>query len=553
MIKSCIDSVSAEVAKQQPKPEFITSNADYRLQKKAELLTQYIDGTFYDNKVYTDISPDVFKDACLFGTGAISVFNDGERIKYERVLIDELYIDEFDGLYRKPKEMMHVRRVFRDKLRERFQDDTTALQAISDAPTAPSLDPLMPQDMILVAEAWRLPYKTKSPKDSKDKKKSKTINYEGGTYALCLENYDLYQEDYKKDYFPFVFFRWNNKTTGFLGQGLAEELVPLQLEAARTLQAISRGLRFSGLRVFLEAGSQINPNHLNDDGSKGIPVTHYNGTPPITANWQSASQETYSHLENIYRKGYEISGISQMMAFANKPSGITAAKALETIQDQQSKRFMLVSDRYEQMHLDLALLTIDQSKDLFAQNPDLSIQTIVNNNLKEIRWKDVDMDSDRFQMKAFPINAFSDSPAARLQQITAALQAGWLSQQRAEQLLEVMPDFKSEVSLSTSSLSRVRKALDDIIHDNTYNQPDIYLNLEEAETTAQAVLNLSFTNGVEEDKLQMIRNYIDDIHTLKGLSNPPQASQTPLATPAPLPQSDLMPMGPAPNTPQPPN
>lgn len=556
IIKSCIDSVSAEIAKTKPKPEYVTSGGDYRIQRRSELLTQYMEGVFYDNKVYTDHGPDVFSDAAKTGTGVLAVINDGERIKYERVLIDELYIDEYDGLYRKPKMMIHARRVFRDKLREIFQNDPKALQAIDDAPDASpiSSDLSGPQDMVMVAEAWYLPHKVRKPKDKDTKKTSQGVK--GGRYAVCLENYDLKLDDYKKDYHPFVFFRWNNKTVGFHGQGLAEDLVSIQLEIARTLQAISRGMRFTGLRVFLENGSRINPNHLNEDGTKGIPITTYSGTPPVVATWPANSNEIYEYLSMLQQRAMELSGVSNMLAYAQKPAGITAAKALDSLSDNQSKRFMLVADRYEQFFLDLADMTIDQSRDLYEENKDLSIKTIQTQDgfLKEIKWSEVDMDSDRFRVRAFPTNAFSDTPAARIQEVSTAVQAGWLSQPRAEQLLEIIPDFKEQVNLDTASLQRVRKQLDDIIHESVYTPPDIYLQLDEAKVIATATLNRSMNQGVEESKLQEIRNYIDDIQELQGLGQPPPAPPppNPLAQPEALPTSDMMPLN-APPAPPPPS
>ncbi len=157
------------------------------------------------------------------------------------------------------------------------------------------------------------------------------------------------------------------------------------------------------------------------------------------------------------------------------------------------------------------------------------------------------MDDDRFRMQAFPVNAFSDTPTARLQQVSAAVQAGWLSQQRAEQLLEIMPDFKEQISLDTASLQRVRKMLDDIKYDGKYAQPDIYLNLQEAIVIAQGTLNRAITQSVEEDKLQLIRNFINDCQELQGLGEQPAPEAPPadpMAVPEALPTSELLPMTP---------
>ena len=67
--------------------------------------------------------------------------------------------------------------------------------------------------MVKVIESWHL---SSGPK-AKD-----------GKHTICT-NATLFKEDYDKEYFPFVFFRWNVRPVGFFGQGLAEQLQGLQL------------------------------------------------------------------------------------------------------------------------------------------------------------------------------------------------------------------------------------------------------------------------------------------------------------------------------------
>ena len=245
VIKSCIDAAASKIAKNKPKPEFITNNADYRLKRKATNLTQYIEGVFYDNNVY-DLAQDAFIDAGITGTGVLQVWSDGERIRYDRVDIDEITVDDYEGVYRKPKQLFHTRRVFRDTLLERFRDDPKATEAIH---KAASVDKVYGSvaDLIEVTEAWYLPNRAKD-------------GVYGGRYVVAIENYTLLDEEYTKSYFPFVFFRWNNRRKSFYGQGLAEELTPIQLKIARLVQHIDRNMRHTGLRVFLPYGSEINPN-----------------------------------------------------------------------------------------------------------------------------------------------------------------------------------------------------------------------------------------------------------------------------------------------------
>ncbi len=58
--------------------------------------------------------------------------------------------------------------------------------------------------MIKVIESWHL----KSGPKAKD-----------GKHTICISSATLFEEQYDKDYFPFVFFRWGDRPVGFFGQG----------------------------------------------------------------------------------------------------------------------------------------------------------------------------------------------------------------------------------------------------------------------------------------------------------------------------------------------
>ena len=73
VIQSMCDTVTAKIAKNRPKATFLTSDGDYRMQRRAKLLDKFCEGQFYATKIY-DIAPRVFLDACVFGTGAMKIY-----------------------------------------------------------------------------------------------------------------------------------------------------------------------------------------------------------------------------------------------------------------------------------------------------------------------------------------------------------------------------------------------------------------------------------------------------------------------------------------------
>src|SRR5271165_1419395 len=74
VVQSAIDTVVAKMAKNKPKPLFLTSGGDYRLQRRAKKLTKYVEGVNYENDAYT-LSTMIFRDAEIWGTGCLHVYS----------------------------------------------------------------------------------------------------------------------------------------------------------------------------------------------------------------------------------------------------------------------------------------------------------------------------------------------------------------------------------------------------------------------------------------------------------------------------------------------
>ena len=87
IVQSVIDSSQALISTNRPRAQFLTVGGDYSLQRKAKKLTKFCDGQFSHLGVY-DVDRRIFKDAAIFGTGFLKVFDDGENIRAERVFPD---------------------------------------------------------------------------------------------------------------------------------------------------------------------------------------------------------------------------------------------------------------------------------------------------------------------------------------------------------------------------------------------------------------------------------------------------------------------------------
>jgi hypothetical protein len=541
LIKSVISTASSKIAKNKPKPQFLTDKGDWALQDKAKKLTQYVEGVFYDCNLYSTAQK-AFVDGCIFGTGGIKFFEKDGRISAEKIFIDEMRVDYVEGMLGKPKQIHQVKYLSRDLLAELYPEYKAQINSATSGLEAgdESVD-----DVIKVIESWRLG----TYKEDKDGKTSGTH----GKHAISIDNATLFEEDYDKDYFPFVFFRWDNRVSGFFGSGLAEELSGIQLAVNKTLMNIQRAQHLVAVpRIAIEDGSKISPAQINNDIGA---IIRYTGTAPRFDTPTAMNPEVYNHLKWLIQSGYELSGVSMLSATSQKPSGLDSGVALREFNDIESERFMLIGMRYEQIFLDAAKVIIDMSRDMYVNNPKLKVNVSGGDFISTIKWKDVDLKDDQFQMKAFPVSLLPSTPAGKLQKVQEMVQAGFIPQEQAIQLLD-FPDISAYESIETANLNLIQKTLTEIIDTGKYIPPEPQMNLEQAITYAhKAYLNGRVTN-LPEDILELLLRFIDDADRLINIqaapTDTPAAPVDPAApvqpvdpaqaVPEPLPQSDLLPV-----------
>ena len=535
--KSCVDTITSKIAKSKPRPFFLTDDGDWQIQQRAKDLTRYLDGWFYSENVYKK-GRMVFVDGCAFGTGGMKIYKEGGQVKTDRVLIDEIIVDEAEGIYGEPRQMHQRKAVFREVLAQAYPEHSQKIYtATSSLRSDYSSDYYA--DMIYVFESWHLP----SAKDAED-----------GRHCITIDNCTLIDEPYTRDYFPFSFFRWCNPLLGFYGTGLIEELVGIQLEINKILRNIQISQNLMAVpQVWLEQSSQVVNAHINNEIGG---IKRYVGTPPIFQVPQAMSPEIYGYLENLVRKAYQITGISEASAQAKKPSGVTAAVALQTLSDMETERFMVTAQEYEEFYLDLATKAIDMTTELYEDYPDLAVKAPGQEFMKTIKWKDVSLEKDTYVMRCFPTNLLPTQPAGKLERVQGMMQAGFLDRDDAISLLDY-PDLKAVTSRITAPRDDVLKIIGKMLGDGVYTSPEPYMNLELAKSITQSEYNKAKVHNAPDDRLELLRRFMDDCQALldeaqaalqeqqmaQQMAMQPQAPAIdPMAQPAAAPVSELLPI-----------
>lgn len=530
VVAAVTDTLTSKIAKSKPKPSFQTNGASWAMQQKARNLDKFMRGVFYETKAYV-AAPKCFQAACIFGTGAIKVFIDPntKRLKLEHTFIDEIYVDDVDGKYGAPRQMLQKKLVQKDVLLATLGKglDEQQRQRIINYGTpgeaSTAMKPL--SNMVEVWEAWHLP-------------SSKTAG--DGWHSIVVGDVELVGEPWTHDFFPFVFLRFSNRVLGFWGQGVAERLSGIQVEMNRLIRSVSEQLRRKGRgRIYAPYGSKVVPAQLTN-GVADI-VTYSGGVPPTIDNSNAVAPEEFNQIERLWQFAFQVIGISELSAAAKKPSGLDAAVALREFNDIESERFADLQGRWDQLFLDLAEICIE----LVSANGGRGYKQKLPNKryIVELDWKDIDLQRDDFIMQMFPASSLPGTPAARYQRVKEMMQDGFIDKAVAQRLLD-FPDIEAEENLGTAAIDDVSCVIGYILDDAEphLELPDEFQNLELLVQQGTAALLYAKHHGAEEKRLDMLRELIKAASQAK-VALEPQAPVPPLPA-AGAPEGPPMPGGP---------
>lgn len=536
LIQSSIDTLVSKIGQSRPSPVFLTDGSNYKERSRAKKLNHFVQGEFYQTKAY-DKGVTSLRDALIEGTGCLKVYQTADnKVGIDRVLFTELFIDPNEAIYGEPRQLYQVKLVDREVLKETPGFDTSNLTLAEKATVDNSGDSAKTvSDMVLVVEAWHLP----SGKDAKD-----------GKHIIATSSGVLFEEDWNKDRFPFVFLHFSPRMLGFWAQGIAEQLMGTQLEINSLLFQISRSIKLVGVpRVFVEMGSKVNKAAFNNEVGT---IIEYQGTKPTYEVANCVPQELYAQLQRTIDYGFQQAGVSMMQATSQKPAGLDSGEAIRTYDDISNDRFQTLAKRYDNMFIDLSYLIIDTASDIAEREGEYQTVYPGKNGVQMIDLPDIDMEEDPFIIQCFNMSSLPRDPAGRMAKVAELIQSGMISIKEGRRLLDY-PDLEQVERLANAAEERIYQYLDNIVEEGDYHGPDQFMDLPFAMETAVAYYNLYVSANLEPEKEQLIQDFYTQCLMIQQAGQPPAqpgmappggAPNPPQAAPMPLPQSPLIPNGP---------
>ena len=491
VVQQVSDSVTATVARQKVRPEFLTSGGNWTLYRRSKNLSRFVEGQFERSAVHT-VMPELMLDACVFGTGVGKIYRTGQEIKMERVFPSDVFVDSNEGRMRKPRTMYQRAFIDREVLKACYPEKAGTVLATQPPPMESGLlRPKTISDQVEVVEAWRLPTK----QGAKD-----------GRHVIVTDAGVLVDEPWEYDDFPFIFIRYRSRLMGFWGKGVAESLTGIQVEINKLLRGIQKAMHILGVPwVFVENGSNVKTHQLNNHPAS---IIKYSGTPPIVRPNQTVHPEIFQHLERLYMKAFEQEGMN-IPQISGKPLGADASgEAIRAQLDREDGKLGLTFRTYEKAYLDIAKWMVRLGKEISKEYPKWSMVAQRDKyTLEELKWKDVDMEADQYVLKVFPVSTLPQDPGGRLARVTEMMDKGLIDPPTARRLLD-FPDLEKDVSLERAASDAIDRVIEQMLDEAKWEAPEPFQDHQLALKKVQAAYNWAINRGVPEDRLRLLRNYL---------------------------------------------
>ncbi len=523
LVQAAVDTAASLIAQNRTVPIYTTSAGDFALARKAETKSRVLQGQFYDLGVF-DLASDVFYDGAITHIGAVYGYVDrssgSPKPCLERVLPNELYVDDSDGRYRTPRSICRVRFVAKEVLSALYPKYEAEIEK-SGGPSDIDYgmyyirqDPGV--ERVKVIEAWHL----SSSKKAKD-----------GRYVMCTDKCTLVDEKWESTRFPFAFYRYANRRIGFWGQGLVERVCPAQIRI-NELMAVKKACQdLCSNAVFLvEKNSRVEWEDLSNLPGQ---VIKYQGIAPQMVVWSGTPPDIVAEIESIKAETFQQEGLSQATVGGEREKGLDSGRAQRAVQDIKSARIIGSIKAFESFFLDLTILICDLNDMCAEEDPQYMAKARKRYGrqtyIQQVPWKELNFDDENdTQVTLFPMSALPTTPAAKIQQAEDLIARGFVSRPIAMEVTQFQ-DLDPFLALETADLDLLMFQIDKMLD----NEQELPLENQDLKLAAKIVNSAYLVAYRMKASDEILGRFTDFLAYLEQI--------VPIPPPAPLPVASMDP------------
>lgn len=500
-VRSICDTATALIVRTRPKATFVTDGADWETQLQAEDLDQFTVAQFEQGGLY-QVSPRAFHDSTVFGTGGWKYCPSGRgenfRLDYERVLIDDIVVDEDEcreGLdpqnvyHRLPVRVEALLRKYAEGDSRRAKDVRWAIESAPKNHGWPTR--YVPPGRVVVVEATH-------------------VSPEGNRRVLCVNGCVLRDEVWPFDFHPYTWLWWAPPISGFYGDGIAYRQYGRQQRISYMYRWIQRCHDlFATPRAWVDPAGGPPTMQMSNEIGQVIMARR----PPTFEQKQVIPPEVYRWLDELERGGYEDEGISQVSAQNMLPPGLESAPAQREYSFKEGQRFAPVSQRWEHaVAVDTARKTVAFFRHNFERSKERpSVKWANRRFVHHIVWPDLDEKVYTIRPEASSLDALS--PSARTQSALELAQTGWITPQEGRALV-AHPDLRESDELGTAGETYAKMVLQKL-RKGEHVVVDEYADMVALDRIIRQGRLLAVQREAPQKIIDNMSRYLDELDALK--------------------------------------
>lgn len=492
--QAIVDTIVSKHVLAESRAAFQVEEGDFIAHRKAEDMDMFVWGEFYRLGLFS-LAELALRDALILGDGWLKFSDVDGRTHVERVSPLELELDPVATSGGPPTELYQIRYLPRPYMLRMWPEYEGVIARLSATSPPYYIPGSSGSDLLRVIEAWHLP----------------SVNGRDGRHFLSCDGVLLNPQDtqWTADVFPFARISWSPSLVGGYAQGLVEQLSPLQAKLNELMKVIHDSIRLVGVpRIWQSAATKVTPEYNNRIGN----VYKHAGPKPEVEVTQANHPEMYAQAERLESKMYALAGINLMEAQGHIPSRLDSRPALREHQDIASTRHAWVGKMWERLFIDCAKQIIRVSRDIVSRRGSYKAYGHAKEFVRQIDWKDIDLEDDRFVIKAVNVSLLPSTPVGKRLAIQELWQAGlFTSHQEAWAMMSGHPDVDALIGRKTAGKRLVEKQIFAIVKRDEYLPPDQYQDVPYAKQFAlETYQSLLAEKNVPPKVLENLIQYVLD-------------------------------------------
>lgn len=283
-----------------------------------------------------------------------------------------------------------------------------------------------------------------------------------------------------------------------------EMIIPLQDMHNNMSSLIAKNIYLMAHTKWMMPRGACKIDQLGNDNT----IVQYQGpVPPQMAQVQPNSPEAYAFRDGIKQEMQTIYG-SHGISRGEIPKGITAASALQFLNELESERATTDISKHGFLVKDIAKMTIAVTGDKYDPEDGRLVRIVGENNKFTIRAFDAANLNKDYDIKVDVSTGLPETKAAKLQRILEALQRNpdMFSPERWEELLE-LGNVEKMQSLATSAIQSADSENEDILAGRPVAPPERY---EDAIAHWDSHVKKLQSRAVKEDANPEYRQALED-------------------------------------------